>query len=63
MIRPLAFAAAAHSQVIVVSHAAALVDAIAKARGATRIELVKEEGETKVAGRRHVDEPAWKWTT
>lgn len=56
-------AAAAHSQVIVVSHAAALVDAIAKTRGATRIELVKEEGETKVAGRRHVDEPAWKWTT
>lgn len=56
-------AAAAHSQVIVVSHAAALVDAIASARGATRIELIKVDGETKVAGRRHVDEPAWKWTT
>ncbi len=56
-------AAAAQSQVIVVSHAAALVDAIATARGATRIELVKEEGETKVAGRRKIDEPAWKWTT
>jgi len=56
-------AAAAHSQVIVVSHAAALVDAISAARDATRIELAKDHGETVVAGRRHVDEPAWKWTS
>lgn len=56
-------AAAARSQVIVVSHAAALVDAISKSRDATRIELVKHAGETAVAGRRPVDEPPWKWTS
>ncbi len=56
-------AAARRSQVIVVSHAAALVDAISSAREAIRIELVKEHGETVVAGRRAVDEPPWKWTS
>ena len=54
--------AAKRSQVIVVSHAAALVDAISSARGAVRIELAKEGGETIVAGRKRLDEPAWKWT-
>ena len=56
-------AAATRSQVIVVSHAAALVDAISSAREAIRIELVKDHGETLVAGRRAVDEPPWKWTS
>ena len=56
-------AGGARSQVIVVSHAAALVDAISSARDATRIELVKEHGATVVAGRRRVDEPPWKWTS
>jgi len=56
-------AAAARSQVIVVSHAAALVDAISAARDATRIELAKHEGETVVADRNRLEEPAWKWTT
>ncbi len=56
-------AAAARSQVIVVSHAAALVDAISAAPGATRIELAKNAGETVVAGRRSTDEPPWKWTS
>jgi predicted ATPase len=56
-------AAAASSQVIVVSHAAPLVDAIAGTRGATRIELVKDEAETKVANRALLDVPAWKWTS
>jgi hypothetical protein len=46
----------------VVSHAAALVDAISTAREAIRVELVQEHGETVVADRRRVDEPAWKWT-
>ncbi len=55
--------AAKQSQVIVVSHAAPLVDAIATARDSVRIELVKEDGETKVADRARLDEPAWKWTT
>jgi len=56
-------AAAARSQVIVVSHAAALVDAISAARDATRIELAKQEGETIVVDRNRLDEPSWKWTT
>ncbi|HWU88192.1 MAG TPA: AAA family ATPase [Kofleriaceae bacterium] len=56
-------AAAARSQVIVVSHAAPLVDAICTGRGTTRIELAKSEGATIVAGRSHLDEPPWKWTT
>jgi len=56
-------AAAARSQVIVVSHASALVDAITASRDATRIELAKVEGATVVVGRHTLDEPAWKWTT
>lgn len=56
-------AAASRSQIIVVSHAAPLVDAIASARDATRIELVKEDGETTVADRKRLDAPSWKWTS
>ncbi len=66
VLQPLArqiVAAATRSQVIVVSHAAPLVDAICKTRGATRIALEKSAGETIVAGRSHLEEPAWKWTT
>lgn len=55
--------AARRSQVIVVSHAAPLVDAICQARDAVRVELHKQDGETRVAGRAPLDEPAWKWTT
>lgn len=56
-------AAAARSQVIVVSHATGLVDAIGSARGATRIDLAKPDGETIVPDRRAVDEPSWLWTS
>jgi predicted ATPase len=66
VLEPLArqiIAAATRSQVIVVSHAAALVDAIASTRDATRVELVKEKGETVVANRKRLDEPSWKWTS
>jgi predicted ATPase len=55
-------AAAGRSQVIVVTHAVPLVDAICAAKDAIRIELAKHRGETIVAGRRPVEEPAWKWT-
>jgi predicted ATPase len=55
--------AAKRSQVIVVSHAEALVDAISSARNAVRIELAKDDGETIVAGRNRLDEPVWKWTS
>jgi predicted ATPase len=66
VLEPLArqiIAAAKRSQVIVVSHAAPLVDAICKTRDATRIELAKTGGETVVAERGLLDVPAWKWTT
>jgi predicted ATPase len=45
-------------QIIVVSHAAGLVDALGRYGAATRIELRKELGETTVAD---ADPPAWKW--
>jgi predicted ATPase len=56
-------AAAKQSQVIIVSHAAALVDAISSTRDALRIELTKEDGQTIAARRNRLDEPAWKWTS
>ena len=50
--------AAKRSQVVVVSRAAALVDALACAKDAHRIVLTKELGETHLEG----DEPpAWSW--
>jgi predicted ATPase len=58
--------AAARTQVIAVSHSAALIDAIA--RGAaqagtelTTVELVKEFGQTAVAGREPLNQPPWRW--
>jgi predicted ATPase len=54
---------ARRSQVIVVSHAGVLVDAIGVARDVIRINHSKEDGETIVAGRNRLDEPAWKWTS
>jgi predicted ATPase len=59
-------AAAARSQVIVVSHAEALVSALRQPgeRGrpsVSAIELVKEFGETRVAGRDRLDGPTWRW--
>ncbi len=53
--------AAEHSQVIVVSHAAELIAAL-QGQGASRIELEKHSGETRIAGREGLlDEPLWKW--
>lgn len=66
VLEPLArqiIASAKRSQVIVVSHAGALVDAISSVRDAVSIELSKEDGQTIVAGRNRLDEPAWKWTS
>jgi predicted ATPase len=59
-------AAAAHSQVIAVSHSQPLVSALHRATEeaetpASTIELVKDFGETQVAGREPLDGPAWRW--
>jgi predicted ATPase len=65
LLRPLAgliVAGAARTQVVVVSHASTLLNALEHdAEEVTRIELVKEFGETRVAGRGRFDQPAWQW--
>jgi predicted ATPase len=58
--------AAARTQVIAVSHSAALIDSIGRAAhragaGISAIELTKDFGETTVAGRERLDQPAWQW--
>ena len=59
-------AAAARSQVIAVSHSQTLVNALHRATeeagtSASVIELIKDFGETLVAGREPLDGPAWRW--
>ena len=54
-----------NAQIIVVTHAAALVGYLER-RGDSDtpsqiLELVKEDGETKVAGQQSLDQPLWKW--
>ena len=53
-------AASAESQIIVVSHSAALVERLRDA-GALRHELHKDSGETRVAGLGALDGPLWAW--
>lgn len=51
--------AAKETQVVVVSHASALVRALGEF--AEVVELEKEYGETKVVGQGRLDRPAWHW--
>jgi predicted ATPase len=62
LLRPLArqvVAAAKRSQVWLISHARALVDAIEDTGGVPPVELVRDHGETRVAGQGLLDAPAW----
>lgn len=52
--------AADESQVIVVTHAAALTDALTR-NGAAVVTLHKPDGETLIAGQKSLDEPPWHW--
>jgi predicted ATPase len=69
LLRPLAqliSSAAANSQIIADSHSRALIDALCQvAQGdaieASTIELIKDFGETRVADREVLDQPAWYW--
>jgi predicted ATPase len=68
LLEPLAgliHAAAKRAQVIVVTHAEALVGHLESVGESTNpaqvLELLKEDGETKVSGQRSLDEPSWKW--
>jgi predicted ATPase len=54
----LIIAAAAHTQIVVVTHAAALISALGPAAEATQMVLEKELGETVVRGD---ERPAWSW--
>ncbi|HLT60396.1 MAG TPA: AAA family ATPase [Microlunatus sp.] len=56
-------AASAATQLIVVSHSPELVRRIEQARPEdyVRIELIKELGETLVAGQGRLDRPSWRW--
>jgi predicted ATPase len=50
------------SQVLVVTHADALVDALRRQqREVNAIELVKESGQTSIVGQGLLDEPSWHW--
>jgi predicted ATPase len=53
--------AAEHSQVLVVSHAAVLIDALEAQPECHSIKLEKELGETRVVGLRELDMPPWHW--
>jgi predicted ATPase len=58
--------AAAHSQVIVVSHSRPLMNALGRAAedGGTEIstiELTKDFGETRIVGQDLLDQPSWHW--
>jgi predicted ATPase len=53
-------AAATHTQVVVVTHSAAMREHLA-ADEAHEIELYKEWGETRIAGQTMLTAPAWEW--
>ncbi|WP_290057636.1 AAA family ATPase [Amycolatopsis solani] len=53
--------AAKETQVLVVSHAAALIRALAEVTEVGMVELEKEYGETKLVGQGRLDRPSWHW--
>ncbi len=57
----LILAAAAHSQIIVVSHAQKLIQILTAAPLCTRLHLVKDFGETTVEGTTLFNKPKWDW--
>jgi predicted ATPase len=64
LIRPLSkliATGAERTQIVVVSHSRQLIDALAHDAEPTRIELVKDLGETRIEGRGSLDNPPWQW--
>ena len=57
----LILAAAKNTQVIVVSHAPALIEEMTAAPVCTRLHLVKDMGETKLEGSTLFNTPKWNW--
>ncbi|MBB4127732.1 putative ATPase [Xanthomonas translucens] len=56
-------AAARHAQIIVVSHASRLIAALEQQPDCLHHMLVKDHGQSDVAGLRELDRPAWHWPT
>ena len=54
-------AAAAQAQIIVVSHAEALIRTLTEARICIRLHLLKEFGETTIQGTTALNKPKWSW--
>jgi predicted ATPase len=59
----LILAAALQTQIVVVSHAQALIEALAVAPLCTRLRLQKEFGETTLEGATLFNKPKWNWPT
>jgi predicted ATPase len=59
----LILAAALQTQIVVVSHAQALIEALAVAPLCTRLQLQKEFGETTLEGATLFNKPKWNWPT
>jgi predicted ATPase len=57
----LILAAASQTQIVVVSHAPALIEALAGAPPCTRLHLQKEFGETALGGATLFNKPKWNW--
>lgn len=57
----LILAAAAHTQIILVSHAQKLIEILAAAPLCTRLHLLKDFGETTVEGTTLFNKPKWDW--
>ena len=59
----LILAAALQAQIVVVSHAQALIEALASAPPCTHLHLQKEFGETTLGGATLFNKPKWNWPT
>jgi predicted ATPase len=57
----LILAAAGHTQIIVVSHAQVLIDALAASSLGSRLHLRKDFGETTIEGATLFNQPKWSW--
>lgn len=53
--------ASERSQIIVVSHAQSLIEALQELQGCRRLQLVKSFGETTLEGSTIIDKPKWEW--
>jgi predicted ATPase len=57
----LILSAAAHTQIIVVSHAQVLIETLSAASLCTRLHLRKDFGETTIEGTTLFNKPKWDW--